>query len=275
MGFVLTSKKRLLLGGCTSLCLVITLIAGVAWSRAFFIQVTHAAGISIQPFTSQPLSYLPQSHITQARAASSQLPTWSSSFTYNGTAYSYTMIGTDPSSGSATTTVPVTIVPLKIIFSDGTIFDGSQQVTNTVSSPLFHPASFSSGNTQFGDAMQRAEFWKIVSKSSPNYHVLLNTPTIAPVVTIHVPTADGSTRITGNGIVVGTIYFGWLNSKLQGLLGSDGIAPNMLPFFLSYNVFTNFQKGGSGCCLAGYHQVLYSNLQTFIWGSYLSPGIFP
>jgi hypothetical protein len=185
------------------------------------------------------------------------------------------MIGTDPSAGSATTTVPVTIVPLKIVFSDGTIFDGSQQVTNTVNSPLFQSASFSSGNTQFGDAMQRAEFWKIVSKTSPNYHVLLGAPTIAPVVTIHVPAADGSTRITGNGIVVGTIYFGWFNSKLQGLLGSDGIAPNMLPFFLSYNVFTNFQKGGSGCCLAGYHQVLYSNLQTFIWGSYLSPGIFP
>ncbi len=272
---MLTSKKRLLMGVCTSLCLVITLIIGSAWSDNFFSQSTHAAGTPTQPFTSRPLSYQPQSQITHAQAASPQLPTWSSSFIYNGTTYSYTMIGTDPSAGSATTTVPVTIVPLKIIFSDGTTFDGSQQVANTVSSPLFQSASFSSGDTQFGDAMQRAEFWKIVSKNSPNYHVLLGTPTIAPVVTIHVPAADGSIRITADGVVTGTVYFGWFNSKLQGLLGSDGIAPNMLPFFLSYNVFTFFIKGGGSCCLAGFHQFVRSSLQTFIWSSYLSPGIYP
>lgn len=185
------------------------------------------------------------------------------------------MVGTDPTAGSATTTVPVTIVPLKIVFSDGTTFDGSRQVTNTLNSPLFQPASFSSGTTQFGDAMQRAEFWKIVSKTSPDYHVLLAAPTIAPVITIHVPAADGSVRITADGVVVGTVYFGWFNSQLQGLLGSDGIAPNMLPFFLTYNVFTFFNQGGTGCCLAGYHQVIYSSLQTFIWSSYLSPGIYP
>src|SRR5260370_30134644 len=121
--------------------------------------------------------------------------------------------------------VPVTIVPLKIIFPDGTISDGSQQVTNTVSSPLFQPARFSSGNTQFGDAMQRAEFWKIVSKTSPNYHLLLGTPTIAPVVTIHVPAADALTKITGDGVVIGAIYFGCFISQPAALPRSAGISP--------------------------------------------------
>ncbi len=168
----------------------------------------------MQPFPALPASYQPQSHITHRQAASSQLPTWTSSFSYNGKIYPYRMIGTDPSQGSATTTVPVTIVPLKIVFSDGTTFDGSQQVTNVLNSPLFQAASFSSGDTQFGDAMQRAEFWKIVSKSSSDYHVLLAAPTIAPVVTIHVPATDGSVRTTANGVVIGTVYFGWFNNNV-------------------------------------------------------------
>jgi len=271
----LTSKKRIVMGMCTSLCVAITLMLGTIVPGFFFSSGTHAAGMPMQPFPARSVSYQPQSHITLVQEAGSQLPTWTSSFDYNGNTYPYTMIGTDPSQGSATTTVPVTIIPLKIVFSDGTTFDGSQQVTNVLNSPLFQPASFSSGTTQFGDAMQRAEFWKIVSKTSPDYHVLLTTPTIAPVVTIHVPATDGSVRVTANGVVVGTVYFGWFNSKLEGLLGSDGIAPNMLPFFLSYNVFTFFDRGGSACCLAGFHQVIYSNLQTFIWGSYLSPGVYP
>ncbi len=272
---ILTSKERSIKGISASLCLAITLIMGTVISGFIFVQNTHAAGMSMQPFPALPASYQPQSHITHRQAASSQLPTWTSSFSYNGKIYPYRMIGTDPSQGSATTTVPVTIVPLKIVFSDGTTFDGSQQVTNVLNSPLFQAASFSSGDTQFGDAMQRAEFWKIVSKSSSDYHVLLAAPTIAPVVTIHVPATDGSVRTTANGVVIGTVYFGWFNSKLEGLLGSDGIAPNMLAFFLSYNVLTFFDRGGSGCCLAGFHQAIYSSLQTFIWSSYLSPGIFP
>lgn len=90
------------------------------------------------------------------------------------------MVGTDPSKGSKTTTVPVTIVPLKMVFSNGKSFDGTSRVAGTQNSPLFKTAKFISGTTQFGDAVARAEFWSSVKSKSPNYHVLVGTPTIAP-----------------------------------------------------------------------------------------------
>src|SRR5579863_4165365 len=51
--------------------------------------------------------------------AASHLPHWSSSFKAEGKKYPYTMVGTNPANGSATTTVPVTIVPLNLVFSNG------------------------------------------------------------------------------------------------------------------------------------------------------------
>src|SRR6266852_419253 len=101
------------------------------------------------------------------------LATWTSSFVSGGITYSYTMVGTDPSKGSASTSVSDTTVPLILHFSNGTIFDGTKKVSNTTSSPIFNNAQFSSGKTQYGDAIQRAEFWKYVSTTATNYHVLV------------------------------------------------------------------------------------------------------
>jgi hypothetical protein len=43
-------------------------------------------------------------------------------------------------------------------------------------SPILSNAAFTSGKTQLADAMTRAEFWTTVSKSAPNYHLLLGAP---------------------------------------------------------------------------------------------------
>src|SRR5262249_40710556 len=40
------------------------------------------------------------------------IPHWSDSFTYNGLVYTYTMVGTDPRRGSATTVIPTVLIPL-------------------------------------------------------------------------------------------------------------------------------------------------------------------
>lgn len=260
---MLTSRKLLL-----GLFAVLIVLALALSADLFPLQSVHAAGI---PWNTGILPPQPKSNITQARAATSPLPTWTSSFTYNGTTYPYMMIGTDPSAGSATTSIPVTIVPLKIIFSNGTVFNGSKQVTRTMNSPIFQSASFSSGTTQYGDAMQRAEFWQNISTTSPDYHVLLDTPTIAPTTTIKVPAADGYTETASNGKVIGIITQSWFLNKLESKLGSDNITPAMLPIFLSYNVFLY----ASACCNIGEHVVMYSNIQTFIWATYNDPGTAP
>lgn len=127
------------------------------------------------------------------------IPHWSDSFTYNGLVYNYTMVGTDPKRGSATTVVPTVLIPLRFIFADGNVFDattdiveGQTPVQGIINSPIFQNYDFNRtgvnvGNTQWGDAFQRANFWNSVSTRSPNYHVLLEQPTVLPVQTVNVP----------------------------------------------------------------------------------------
>lgn len=78
-------------------------------------------------------------------------------------------------------------------------------------SPVFQPASFSSGITQYGDAIQRAEFWGPVSTNGGGYHVLLGQPTVLPTQTITVPTGH---PITGSikGVTYGLIDDDWFNN---------------------------------------------------------------
>ena len=47
-------------------------------------------------------------------SGAAEIPLWTSSFEYDGTSYSFTMVGSDPSvTGAGTTNVPVVIVPLR------------------------------------------------------------------------------------------------------------------------------------------------------------------
>src|SRR6266700_4008654 len=137
------------------------------------------------------------------------LPHWTGSFSVNGNSanragdrqtYSYTMVGTDPSRGSATTTIRTILVPLRAQFADGTVFDASSYptqplntsaVNNLLNSPQFKPSpvyagSTNLGNTQYADAIQRGSFWDIVSRKAPNYHVLLK-PEVYATQTLVVP----------------------------------------------------------------------------------------
>jgi hypothetical protein len=238
---------------------------------------THAAGTGRTGSPGVPRFVHFHSNFSDAALAATHLKHWSSSFKSGGITYTYSMVGTNPSKGSATTTVPVTIVPMILKFSNGTIFDGTQKVSGTTGSPLFQNASFISGNTQYGDAIQRGEFWKFVSTSSPNYHVLVGTPTIATAVTINVPSADGATaKDASTGNTIGLININWFDPKLQGLLTSLGYTPTMLPIFLANNVYlTQGAPRLANCCIGGYHNAVSNNagLQTYIFSTNADEGI--
>src|SRR6185369_16485037 len=117
---------------------------------------------------------------------------WIGSFSFQGTNYRFSMVGTDPALGSANTVVPAQIIPLRFELADGEVFDAAQDITpqgetalqGTLSSPLFQPMPWSTGGTnvgytQFNDAMQRSQFWNYVSTTAPEYHVTL-TPSVLP-----------------------------------------------------------------------------------------------
>jgi len=235
----------------------------------------HASQIS--GGTSKPRYAQFHGNFSDVVLAKSGLKHWSSSFSAEGKTWKYSMVGTNPTKGSATTTVPVTIVPLLLKFSNGKSFDGTPQVSATTSSPLFQNAPFKSGKSQYGDAIQRAEFWNSVSTKSPNYHVLVGSPTIAKTVALSIPPVDGKTVVdSSSGKTIGLININWFDPQMQTLLTSLKFTPNMLPIFLSHNVYLS--QGAptlSNCCIGGYHNAVNdtAGLQTYIWSTEADSGV--
>jgi hypothetical protein len=253
-----------------SMAMIVALTLG-----AFALAGAGAHTIQAAAGQSTPRFYQFHHTYTPAQFSGGGLATWSSSFKAEGKTWQFTMVGTDPSKGSKTTTVPVTIIPLLLKFSDGTSFDGSSRVTPTTSSPLFQKAKFISGTTQYGDAVARAEFRKSVSTKSPNYHVLVGTPTIAPTLTVNVPAANGATTVDpSSGKMIGLIDINWFDPMIQSLLNS--YAPNMLPFFLSYDVYLTVGAPVlTNCCIGGYHNAVTTShgLQSYLFTTEVDPGV--
>lgn len=238
---------------------------------------THAAGTSAG---SKPQYYYFHHNFSgtaKSAKANASLASWSSSFTYGGKTYSYSMVGTNPANGSATSTIPVTIVPLILTFSNGTSFSGVKKVANTTGSPIFKNAKFLSGTTQYGDAIQRAEFWKYASTTATNYHVYMGVPTVHAAVTIKIPAVDGKTvKDTSSGKTIGIVNVNWFDPTLQKLLISLKFTPNMLPIFLSDNVYLSSGAPSLGnCCIGGYHNAVQNSagLQTYIWSVNADAGV--
>ena len=121
------------------------------------------------------------------KTPAASLQTWNGSFTYQGSNYTYNMVGTAPSTNS-TTTVQVYVIPLKVVITprrgSPTTYDpshvlsnGKTVTNNTTTSPIFNSSTtyvqggVDVGTTQYIDAFQRANFWGTV-KDNPNYHLI-------------------------------------------------------------------------------------------------------
>jgi hypothetical protein len=199
-----------------------------------------------------------------AQPAATKLPTWYGSFTYQGSNYTYNMVGTAPSTNTSTT-VQVYIIPIKIVITSlkgaQTTYDPSHVLTNgktviqnTVDSPLFDSTTTYTqggvdvGTTQYIDAYQRANFWGTVS-SYPNYHLILGGPTVLAEQTLSPPANRGRTG-NENGFKAGKVNINWFDAQLQTIMKSlSQIQPNTLPIFMTYNVYLT----QGGCCIGGYH----------------------
>ncbi len=218
----------------------------------------------------------------QEASAGTNIPMWGGTFTYLGTTYSFTMIGTDPASGSATTNVPVVIIPLQFNFTGKVSLSAESTVCNdsesalqrTENSPILQSTSFSAGatnvgTTQYIDAFQRANFWSSVSTTSPDYHVSLSLVTVEPLQTISVSKRFGTT-VVGPCARIGEVDINFFDSKAQSLLTTLGIPATSFPIFLDYNTFLTSNRS---CCILGYHSATAGN-QTYAFAAYSDPGIF-
>jgi hypothetical protein len=215
------------------------------------------------------------------------------------TNFKFTMVGTDPAKGSATTTVPTSIIPVKLVFSGGIVRDPHQTIPNsspaqtslgdTPKSPIFSTSvtwkagnGTSVGTTQYTDALQRASFWNLVSPTgvAPNYHLLLGTPTVLPTLVITVPAADGSGSVninessgaTTNIVNVGLVDQGFIDTQFKNYIAAHSqIAANTLPIFMTYQTYLTANHG-TVCCIGGYHTATGSSTapQTYLHFSWVT-----
>ena len=191
------------------------------------------------------------------------------------------LVGTDPSLGAATTVIPTVIVPLKFIFPNAgnPTLDGTNVVPATVNSPIFLTADYVTGGvdlgvTQYGDAIQRAEFWNLPGFST-GYHVFLGAPSIASTVTISVPAGLGNGFHLGGGGLVGVVDNSFFDQILAALLPS--YTANQVPIFLTDNVFLGANGSIQACCTLGFHNSQsgpIATAQTWIYAGFTEPGTF-
>jgi hypothetical protein len=241
-----------------------SILGGTAFAR------TNAVGAHYPRFAYRPLHKLANPGKEPIRAASGALQTWTSSFTSGGQNFPYTMVGTDPHKGSATTTIPVDIVPLIFTFSDGSTSDGTSITSNIASSPLFKSdGPYNTGDTtQYVDAIQRAEFWSSISSNSSNYHLLLGQPTIQPAVNLSVPAASGSSSSATGGNA--QVDIDWFSPQADSLAtSSSALSPSHLTIFAAVDI-DMYQGDPSQCCIGGYHTAVQDNSGNTFTYSYAS-----
>jgi len=201
-----------------------------------------------------------------------------------GKRLTFNIVGTDPSRGPNTTIIPTVLVPLKFIFPNkgNPVLDGSNVIAATQNSPIFQSADYTAksvdlGNTQYGDALQRAEFWNLHGFSG-DYHVLLGPPALAPTVTITVPPPNNG-KNSGNafplagGGFVGVLDPAFFNQVLNGLL--PAYTAHELPIFVTDNVYLGTNGSINNCCILGFHDSQgppVATAQTWIYAAYAEPG---
>ena len=202
------------------------------------------------------------------------IPYWSDSFSYLGITYTYSMVGTDPKRGSATTIVPTVIIPMRFVFENGLVFDasadnidGQTSVQGIIGSPVFQNYDFVSGgthvgNTQYADAFQRANFWDSVSRKSPDYHVLLGQPTVAAAYEVFVPNSLVTFFSEGNGNFMPIIDEDFLQQATINAIAQANISPQKLAIVIWGDV--------QGTLTSGYHRMVTSagGTQTYIATGY-------
>jgi hypothetical protein len=209
-------------------------------------------------------------------------------------------------------TITVDITPLNVIV-DGQSFNGHNALAATLASPVFATYDFGSvpfatagslkprfprgpggvlsqGDTgillQLEDATMRAQFNKT---GASTYHVRL-MPVVHDTVTIDVPSDKGVIIVSVRGVLAADVNLQWWETRLQNLNQSLGYNDEThLAFYLTQDTVNFIGTDPSNCCVIGFHgagEAPSRNLngpqngngnepvQTWGWGSYLSPGLF-
>jgi len=266
-------------------------VLGLAIATAALSTLCFNVSASAQAYdpTARPMyKVLPAHPATQSAAPAAQLSQHTFKWTYNNQNLSAVIVGPDPATTNSTTTVTVGIIPIKMVygsnngnmtFDPNTKYTGNSTATQVVAgSPLFASSidwvqgGVDLGKTQYIDAYDRANFWGSIQTNS-NYHLLFSKPIIAPEQTINVSASQGNVISNPwSGIPTGTMDINAFDAQLQTIMAKfKQIQPNVLPLFLTYNVYLT----EGGCCIGGYHSANGSQPggQTYSYATIISQGV--
>jgi hypothetical protein len=213
----------------------------------------------------------------------------------------FVMIGNPPQLGG-TTTIPakMTAVSLQLLKADGSVFANvpfGPFEDLIEDSPNFLNANYSVGNTQFGDAVQRAEFFNMMDE---DWHTLLS-PSIVNRATLQIPAtvqvqfsdgtvitvpgystetaADGSTVVFLLDVLFNFLDFNQaVNDINAGDFTTDAINYHVYPNTFLFSVAD--EQGDLSCCVLGFHEYIFDPTVTptprwiYAFASWISPGTF-
>lgn len=212
------------------------------------------------------------------------VPTFSRSFSAAGKEYHYTVMGRDPAQGG-TTTISTVLVPVSLVFDSPAEKAGKKMeisaaddVPKVVQSPIFQKHAFATGTTQYGDAIQRAQFYK--QAAANDWHTLLGRPRVSSPVQITIPAANGyllTSKKTGHSLAIVDLDF--VQKELFKGLAKAQAKPDELVIALTKNVEFYELGDATVCCTWGVHGVQEDSaskaLQPFVLSTYLDPGVVP
>ena len=204
------------------------------------------------------------------------IPYFEDSFISAGQTYAYRMVGSNPRQSGRRTVVPVVIVPLRFVFADGQKLDPGRTTAELRRSPIFRRATFGGDTTQYGDAVQRAEFWAYTQGTG--YHALLARPSVTHTVVVRVPASDGSIRQSSHGGTVGLVDEQFFSLHVvPRIVNGKRLPPTKLLVFWSYNV--DLQSPGSSGVILGEHSLgrdrAGTTIWTWVWASWHTPDTVP
>lgn len=229
------------------------------------------------------------------------VPTFQGSFQSRGITWPLTMIGNQPVLGHKTD-IPTRIVAVSLALQNAdltttTLVPVSGFEQPVLGSPNFQATDYSSGNQiQFGDAVQRAEFFNNMKQ---NWHTNLNPVSIVDRITIQVPRFTTVT-LNGHPTQVRTYFTGkapdgntfvlllnrFFNQAIFNTVVNEINANNYstgtmnIALFPNTYLFSLSSSGGiGGCCTLGFHTYFTDggspeSRWVFAFASWMSPGLF-
>jgi hypothetical protein len=229
------------------------------------------------------------------------VPNYEVSFISRGKTWHLTMVGNTPEAG-VSTSIPTHIVTVSLRLQNAdmvsfTTVPVAPFTTPTLNSPNFQVSNYSSGAAiQFGDAIQRAEFFH---KMKAGWHTILRPVAIVHSLTITVPrfttvSVNGfSTQVqtyltskAGDGRTVVFLLDQFFNQQIFDIAVNEINAGRFTTGALNVALFPNTflfslnNSGGIGnCCVLGFHSFFTDtgpkeSRWIFAFASWVSPGVF-